>query len=333
MKKINHNELREICLAPMKDFYHLGKVNAFTVPGYPKIHWEKQENNSWIQVSDGRCADRKERYIFIDNGASVLAVAHLDCVQQTDHYFVKQVGGKYFIFNGQLDDRLGAYIIIKHLPKILGEGRYDVLLTEGEEHGSSTSMHFKKDKQYNWMFMFDRAGTDCVSYEYSCAEWDKFIKSYGWATPFGSYSCIRELEHLECKGLNVGTGYYDNHGLLSHAIVDDVQLGIERFCKFFTENEKTVFKHTHKEIGFYAPPGFYCTPQPVHYLAAPKTKDNGVCPRCGLAVTEKDLLKFLRTDGSTITKCVWCVDSTDEEINQDYIPGQPFNWSEQYYFD
>ncbi len=43
----------------------------------------------------------------------------------------------------------------------------DVLLTTGEEMGQSSAAYFDPgEKKYNWMFQFDRGGTDVVTYDY-----------------------------------------------------------------------------------------------------------------------------------------------------------------------
>ena len=99
--------------------------------------------------------------IYRDNGAKVLAVAHLDYVGWTHPYFTRH--GRR-INAMQLNDRLGAWVILDLLHDLgLDPDKYDILLCDMEEVGDSTAQFFKPKKQYNWIFEFDRAGTDFVS--------------------------------------------------------------------------------------------------------------------------------------------------------------------------
>jgi hypothetical protein len=100
---INLTKLRNRCYAEVTDFYGEGEV-SFTASG---------------------------AYIYKDNGSDILAIAHLDTVQSMKHFYTIDLGGERVVFNAQLDDRLGAYIILDLLPT-LGV-KCDILLTEGEE--------------------------------------------------------------------------------------------------------------------------------------------------------------------------------------------------------
>ena len=83
--------------------------------------------------------------IFQDNGADILAVAHLDTV--STHKQRKRaprfIGPK--VYTPQLDDRLGVYAILHMLPK--HNIRCDVLLTDGEESCASTARFFETEKR------------------------------------------------------------------------------------------------------------------------------------------------------------------------------------------
>src|ERR1700754_3651831 len=92
---------------------------------------------------------RESFYIYKDNGAKILAVAHLDTVQSVDANwtFDSAVLGsnqakQEYIWNAQLDDRLGVYTILDLLPSILGDDAYDILLTTDEESGATTAEWF-----------------------------------------------------------------------------------------------------------------------------------------------------------------------------------------------
>lgn len=211
MVELDYKEMRRIALAPEKRFRGLG------------------ENRGTA----------KEPAIYIDNGSSVLAVAHLDYVPQTTHFrtvTIKKPKGasRTLIFNGQVDDRLGAYIILSLLP---GMGiKPDVLLTTNEERGASTASLFTAPKKYNWMFQFDRSGTDVVMYQYREARYTKLLEDSGFRTGIGSYSDIADLGHLGCAGFNFGTGYYRNHDETAYAEADEIVRMVALFARFYEKN-------------------------------------------------------------------------------------------------
>lgn len=173
-------------------------------------------------------------YAFRDNGASILAVAHLDTV--ADHKdrrcsFLNTSGGPV-VYSRALDDRLGAYVILDLLPK-LGIVT-DVLLTVGEESGSSTAYYFEPElgKEYNWIIEFDRGGTDVVLYQYEDPDTVEMVESIGARVGQGSFSDISFLDHVGVKAFNWGVGYRDYHGPRSHAYLDDTISMVEKFVAF-----------------------------------------------------------------------------------------------------
>lgn len=142
----------------------------------------------------------------------------------------------------QLDDRLGAWVCMDVLPRF--GITCDVLLTTDEERGASTAKTFKppKGKQYNWIFSFDRAGTDAVTYQYDDDDWEKALRNSGFKVGHGSYSCIASAEHLGVCGVNVGVAYYENHTKHSFALVDRLWSQIECFKTFYDTHRDTRFK-------------------------------------------------------------------------------------------
>jgi hypothetical protein len=179
--------------------------------------------------------------VYIDRGASILGVAHLDSVGGSHHFDELLWQGQHVVFTEGLDDRLGAYILLDVLPKMGIE--CDVLLTDNEESCRSTAEYFKPEKEYNWMFQFDRAGTDTVMYEYEDDWLIKELEEVGMIWGFGSYSDICEMEHLGIKGINVGTGYYDNHTPWSHAVITETDMMIRLFQKFYDKWKDVKLKH------------------------------------------------------------------------------------------
>jgi len=124
-----------------------------------------------------------------DNGASVLGVAHLDSVLRAP----PEKEGP-FVYAPQLDDRLGVWILLDVLPR-LGV-KVDVLLTDCEEIGQTTARFFRPNRDYNWIFEFDRRGSDVVMYQYESDAYSDLLRDYGFRLGRGSYSDIAALEHL-----------------------------------------------------------------------------------------------------------------------------------------
>jgi hypothetical protein len=232
--KINREQLRRRCIQPETEFFEEGEVVSIT-----------------------RSKGDESFYVFQDNGANILAVAHLDSVITPKENWTFQSAklGKNgqkrnYIFNPQLDDRLGVYIILDLLPNIIGEKKYDILLTTDEEGGASTAGNFivPVGKDYNWIFQFDRRGTGAVLYQYENTEW-RTIVNEEFAIHIGSYSDICKLEEMGVKALNVGTGYYDEHRDLCYMVVEDTISQVGAFCRFYYNNRDIKYVHT-KNAGY-----------------------------------------------------------------------------------
>jgi len=203
-----------------------------------------------IQLPDGR------NLFFQDNGGDVLAVAHLDATMNPVEpcFLVPDKGyfsGHSIVCSTTVDDRLGVFTILDILPKAFerqGLPKVDVLLTEDEEIMQSTAAYFngKKEGRYNWMFQFDRGGTDVVHYQYREFEWLKNLQRVFGQVSHGIGSDICFLEHLDCMGVNIGTAYYDYTSPHAFASLTELSEMIDRFVDFYT-----IF---HKR-GFFRPAG------------------------------------------------------------------------------
>ncbi len=205
---LNYDRLHEFLNAPMEYFQQFGKVQ---------------------QTPDGIL-------IHHDIGANILGVAHLDSVNPHDHFYVNKFAGDDIVFSTRLDDRLGAYIILDLLPAM---GIHtDILLTEGEEKGKSTAKHFKTDKQYHWMFSFDRHENDAVYYRYYVTNWIDAIRKIFGNPSHGSNSDIDYLSELKCCGVNVGTGYFNEHHLMAHANMSMMLSQVGKFIQFYQQNRR-----------------------------------------------------------------------------------------------
>lgn len=177
-------------------------------------------------------------YIHIDNGSQVLGVAHLDTVQTARNFRISK--GK--VHSPRLDDRLGVYIMLSLLPSM--GVKTDILLTTDEEMGMSTAEHFVSDKQYNWMYSFDRAGADVVMYQYFKDEYAELLYAYGFSDiGYGSYSDLCELGHLGAMGINIGTGYENYHSKSAYAKINIVKKNVGKFVDFYHDAKDIHFEH------------------------------------------------------------------------------------------
>lgn len=187
---------------------------------------------------------------FKDNGASVLAVAHLDSRLSFLHFDVARLKPDTLIYCPTLDDRLGAYVILDWLSS--AGIKVDILLTENEEKGMSTAgdFQFPKGKKYNWMFSFDRTGTDVVTYNYRSVLTTAMLEKHGWKVGNGSYSCIADLEDLGCKGFNFGTAYYEYHSEYAWASRNELMQSLRRFYSFYSEYANVEMPHVQQTSYF-----------------------------------------------------------------------------------
>jgi ribosomal protein L37E len=135
------------------------------------------------------------------------------------------------------DDRLGLYYIMDILPS-LGVN-VDVLLTTDEEVGQSSASEFLKaeDKQYNWMFMFDRHGFgNVVMYQYETQYAVKLLENVGYDVQVGTFSDISELDHMGCLGFNFGVGYVNEHSHQCRTRVSWMNVCLNMFVDFWKLN-------------------------------------------------------------------------------------------------
>lgn len=212
---INYSLIKEICLSPMETFRKLGEVT---------------------DTPDGM-------YIYKQNPkARILGVAHLDSVVSLRHFYKLQIKNDTVILNGQLDDRLGVYVMLDLLPKM--GIQFDLLLTEGEESGRSTAQHFKTDKQYNWMFSFDRHGNDVVMYQYDCKELRKDLQKVNLRPGYGTFSDIAFMDNLHVRGMNFGVGYEEEHTDMHYASMNVLQSQVKGFQRFYNRFNQKRYSYT-----------------------------------------------------------------------------------------
>ncbi len=185
--------------------------------------------------------DFTKRHIFMDLGAPVLFVAHLDTVQdlRTPEDLCIRPNSKR-IFASGLDDRLGVFMI-QMLNKMGVVG--DVLLTDHEEIQRSTAKFFQIDKQYNWVCEFDRNGVDFVTYGQDNEEFLELIEEAGLEQGDGSFSDISRLglDNHPCM-FNIGIGYHEGHSESSYFDTEVFFKRMELFEEFYKRHRNTYFE-------------------------------------------------------------------------------------------
>lgn len=259
----------------------------------------------------------KKWAVHIDRGSKILGVAHLDTVKpynQTTLYGWGEgiLDNKNIVMGNGLDDRLGVYILLYVLPEL--DITCDVLLTIDEEKGYSTGGLVKKmKKQYNWMFEFDRAGTDIVTYRYKTKPWLDALNTVFPEIGIGSFSDISSMGCLGISGVNIGTGYYNAHTRCCYAELDHTEAMVNRFKIFYDNFKDTKFPHTIKDSRAYRPVddyeflySDYTANQRSLFRNFPDTDiELQECPVCGHIMGEAGI-------------CFWC-STHDNSYNENKI--------------
>lgn len=215
-------------------------------PKIQKLHYE-----------EGGCVEfyaseskKNEEFLYARThpDSKILAVAHTD-VQGLGIQPPRLSYDRRLVNARQLDDRLGVWTLLHYLPTVLPKDQpYDILLTDNEETGRSTAMYFQppEGKQYNWIFEFDRRGTDVVMYDYETPELKNLLKAYGLEVGNGSYTDICMLSHLNCAGFNFGTSYHEEHTNNCWADFKKLFEQVGRFIPFYSEWYNKRLKHDHE---------------------------------------------------------------------------------------
>jgi hypothetical protein len=187
-------------------------------------------------------------YIYIDNGKSVLAVAHADVHRLIEGQLSftqknSEMGSDPLVYSPYLDDRLGIYVIFEKLPA-LGINM-DILITTGEESGNSSAREFSQNcfKKYNWIVEFDRKDEDVVLYEYQNRDMEKSLIKVGFKIGLGSRSDISHMESFGVACFNVGIGFSHEHYSDCSADLAILDRQLERFERFFRKNTDRFFKN------------------------------------------------------------------------------------------
>lgn len=200
----------------------------------------------WMQPTDVIFKEMKKfqlgtgrtRRLFVDRGARVLFVAHIDTVKAPRMDLEKH--GR--MHGAGFDDRLGCKIAWE-----LGiELQCDVLLTDLEESGDSTAQHHEL-KKYNWICEFDRAGGDVVTYGMENDRWLSVLGKY-WPIGQGMFSDISFMK-TDCCAMNLGIGYQHAHSENSYYDMELVNEQVKLFRRFFSKqcNNKYVADESRRD--------------------------------------------------------------------------------------
>jgi hypothetical protein len=194
-----------------------------------------------IRDNPNNAEEETQYYAYLDGGHDTLAVCHLDTVCAPS--FLRKEDG--LIKSPAVDNRLGAYIIMDLLSE---KGIHsDILLTTDEEKGRSSARWFDTcgDKEYNWIFSFDRKGEDAALYQYiGIEEWRNALDASGFKIAHGISSDIVYLDHLGRAGVNVGIGYCELfHSTGAWADIEVAVRQLNRFADFWKRNHEIRYEY------------------------------------------------------------------------------------------
>ena len=189
----------------------------------------------------------EDGYLYAEGDLPVLLVAHVDTVFKeppkrldiNEDVISNPEGG----LGG--DDRCGVYAILKLLEKYSPK-RPHVLFTEDEEIGCIGARKAaenlpKPDVKY--MIEIDRRGKkDCVFYTCGNKEFAKYVETFGFKTQYGTNTDIVALgEKWDIAGVNLSSGYYNEHTTREHVKFKELQKTIERIDNMIKDLEKAPY--------------------------------------------------------------------------------------------
>lgn len=168
---------------------------------------------------------------------NILGVAHCDYVPGAWSY-PTSYDNRTKVRAGQVDDRVGVWLLLDVLRDLPGMPAFDVLLTTDEEIGRSTAQEFARDwgkagADYNWCFQFDRRGSDWVDYDKASDDFRRdFTEITGIKHGQGSFSDICYLPRQFGSRANIGTGYHNEHSPDAYVDLGECWDQVTRFVEF-----------------------------------------------------------------------------------------------------
>lgn len=180
-------------------------------------------------------------YLYAKGDVPVLLIAHLDTVHDTEPEVINVTGGVVWSPQGiGGDDRCGVYAILR----IIQENKCSVLFCEDEEIGCVGAGKFAKTElckavgeDINFMVEIDRKGNnDLVYYSNANTAFKNWCTEVtGYKTNWGSCSDISKLmPAMNRAGVNISSGYYDEHTLKHKIVLADLEKTIEAVKKLVT---------------------------------------------------------------------------------------------------
>lgn len=187
---------------------------------------------------------RVRHYKLNQRGGKILGVAHCDFAESAWSMpeWLKNDPATMTIRAGQVDDRVGVWILLDVLPSIAGFPQFDFLLTDDEESGQSTAQDVKEKLDYNWTFQFDRRGTDFVDYGKASKNFITAFEEFtGIPHGVGTFSDICYLPASCGSRVNIGTAYYDEHNPDAYVDLVECASQVEKFIRFAKEFSESKF--------------------------------------------------------------------------------------------
>jgi len=185
-----------------------------------------------------------------DNQATVALVAHCDTVAKKPPRKLRTRCGRVDVKGGGVlgaDDRAGIAGILSLVT--LGY-RPSIYLTTQEEVGGVGAKQLAKEHtppdSLRVLIQLDRRGAcDYVTYDCDSKPLNKWVENFGWENATGSFSDISTLcPQWGIAGVNLSTGYYQEHQATEHLILPHLAHTVERVAAMLLNppNKRIVYE-------------------------------------------------------------------------------------------
>lgn len=197
----------------------------------------------------------KGKYIVAVGDIPIALVAHLDTVfdrPPQEVYYDMRKGVCWSPDGLGADDRAGVFFILNLIQRKL---RPSVIFTLGEEQGGIGATALAEIPcpipNLKYMIELDRQGeNDAVFYQCYCPSFMSYIEDFGFLEKKGSYSDISFLmEKWQICGVNLGTGYFDEHSYSEILNVNAMFATIEKVEKMLRDAKNAPTFHYEENKG------------------------------------------------------------------------------------
>lgn len=245
-------------------FIMKGKVNETSMPDFVEICKKSQKELKRFLVSKlkkmGYETIIRDGFIYAKGEIPVLLTAHMDTVHENkiETFWEYKDKGKRVLTSSEGiggDDRCGIYMILQ----IIEDLKCSILFCEDEELGGIGSDKFclhsdliNEVSELNYMIELDRRGEkDAVFYSCDNPEFTKFVlDNTGCEKDYGTFSDISTLmPNTGIAGVNLSCGYYKEHTLSEHVILDEMLAMIERVKKLIVAEGQQQFEYIRQKYG------------------------------------------------------------------------------------